>query len=201
MIASVLRLSRSDCKELNIRDAYSLHKVVYSLFPQTNNDKRSFLYCDKGGNFHERVILLLSDTPPVKQNYGEIESRPIPSDFLEKNFYGFEIVMNPVMRDNKSRKLIPVKGKDNMLVWFAQKASGYGFHILPNSLSVKETDVITFEKGKDKIVLSKAVFIGKLKVTNREVFIKSFKQGLGRGKAFGFGLFQIIPITMASVNA
>lgn len=200
MIASVLRLSRSDCKELNIRDAYSLHKVVYSLFSQ-NNNKRSFLYCDKGGNFHERVILLLSETPPVKQNYGEIESKSIPSDFLEKDFYGFEVVMNPVMRDNKSRKLIPIRGIENMLVWFAQKASGYGFYILPNSLSVKETDVITFEKGKNKVVLSKAVFTGKLKVTNRETFIKSFKQGLGRGKAFGFGLFQIIPITTASVDA
>ena len=34
MIASVLRLSRSDCKVLKITmHAYSIHRVVYELFP------------------------------------------------------------------------------------------------------------------------------------------------------------------------
>jgi CRISPR system Cascade subunit CasE len=34
MIASVLRLSRSDCKALRVTDPYSIHRVVYSLFPK-----------------------------------------------------------------------------------------------------------------------------------------------------------------------
>jgi CRISPR system Cascade subunit CasE len=201
MIASVLRLSRSDCKELGVRDAYSIHKIVYSLFPAQSDEERSFLYCDKGGDFNERLILLLSKQPPLTPEHGEIESRVISDKFLEEDYYGFEVAMNPVTRDNKSRKIISVRGKEELLQWFTKKAPGYGFDILPDSLSIKETAVIQFEKSNDKVVLGKAVFIGKLKVTDRQLFIKSFHNGLGKGKAFGFGLFQIVPITLASVNA
>ncbi len=204
MIASVLRLSRADCKLLDIRDAYSIHKVVYSLFPKeeiVDNETRSFLYCDKGGDFHERRILLLSKTKPSQPEHGEIETRDIPHSFLDQDYYGFEVMMNPVTRDNKSRKIIPVRGKENLLVWFNQKVSGFGFDILPGSLTVQDTDVIQFEKNNNKVVFGKAVFIGKLRVTDRVLFIKSFNKGLGRGKAFGFGLFQIVPITIASIDA
>ena len=49
MIASALRLNRADCKALDIKDAYSLHRVVYSLFPKPDDQSRDFLYADKGG--------------------------------------------------------------------------------------------------------------------------------------------------------
>jgi CRISPR system Cascade subunit CasE len=40
------------------------------------------------------------------------------------------------------------------------------------------------------------MFIGKLKVTDRIKFKESFRKGIGRAKGFGFGLFQIVPITV-----
>jgi CRISPR system Cascade subunit CasE len=36
--------------------------------------------------------------------------------------------------------------------------------------------------------------VGKLSVTDRELFKKGFQQGLGRAKSFGFGLLQIVPL-------
>jgi len=37
-------------------------------------------------------------------------------------------------------------------------------------------------------------------VENRELFITSFRQGIGRGRAFGFGLLQIAPVKNVSNN-
>lgn len=43
MIASVLKLNRADCKALDVKDIYSVHKIVYSLFPMQDNNTRDFL--------------------------------------------------------------------------------------------------------------------------------------------------------------
>lgn len=201
MIASVLHLSRDDCRKLAIRDAYSIHKVVYSLFPQPANKKRNFLYCDKGGDFYGRRILILSEKKPLEPKEGILESKTIPEMFLNADYYGFSVFMNPVKRDNKTGKIIVIRGKEAMALWFQQKSEKYGFSLIADSLVVNDVSIVEFNKNGRKVTLSKAQFMGKLKVTNREFFIKSFQNGLGKGKAFGFGLFQIVPLEPASVDA
>lgn len=207
MIASVLHISRADYEKIrennkDVFDTYTLHKIVYSLFPRETTEKtRSFLFAYKGGDFYEKRILLLSKNKPAEPEYGTIESKEIPSDFLLQNLYGFEVQVNPVRRDSKNGKIIPVRGKDELLKWFSDKAPSFGFEVVPDSLSVSDTDVLKFNKEGHAVVLGKAVFVGKLKVTERQLFISTFENGLGREKAFGFGLFQIVPLTNASVGA
>ena len=67
MIASALHLSRADVKALGIKDTYSLHIAVYSLFDdiRTEDEKQKsissgILYADKGGDIRGRKILMLS---------------------------------------------------------------------------------------------------------------------------------------------
>lgn len=200
MIASVWHLSRSDCKILRVTDAYSIHRIVYSLFPKKEGKSRNFLFSDKGGTFNERTILILSEAPPEKPAYGELLSKEIPKSFLQQDYYAFEVVINPVTRDSKTGKIIPVRGKDALLQWFIKKSPAYGFRVEENSLSVSDTNIIRFKKDLKEVVLGKAKFTGKLTVIDRELFLKSFSNGLGRAKGFGFGLLQIVPIKPASAD-
>jgi len=105
MIATVWRLSRSDCKILRVTDPYSIHRIVYSLFPKKGGKSRNFLFADKGGTFNERTILILSEEQPEKPPYGELLSKEIPKSFLQQDHYGFEVVINPVIRDSKTGKI------------------------------------------------------------------------------------------------
>ena len=192
MIASVLRLSRSDCKALRITDAYSIHRVVYELFP---GEYRDFLFADKGGDFLARQILILSDRSPETLQFGEIESKLIPDSFLEHDHYGFEVMLNPTKRDNQTGKTVAIRGRENLLQWFLGKAPSLGFEIQAESLEIRHVGVQTFDLGNGKIVThNSASFVGKLKVTDRVKFQQSFRKGIGRAKSFGFGLFQIIPL-------
>jgi CRISPR system Cascade subunit CasE len=200
MIASVLRLNRSDFKQLRINsppdkdiDAYSIHRAVYSLFPQ-NGDGRDFLFIDKGGDFNERRILILSKRPPTKQNYGIIESKDIPESFLNQDHYGFEVRLNPTKREKNNGKIVPIKERESLFEWFCSKSEDWGFVTERESLQIRSTGVQTFEKQNGQVTQNAANFIGKLRVSNRTLFIKSFEQGIGRGKSFGFGLLQIIPL-------
>jgi CRISPR system Cascade subunit CasE len=200
MIASLLKLSRADFKNLQINtspqrdiDPYVFHKIVYSLFPKTE-DSRDFLFVDKGGNFNERQILILSKRLPEKPDYGTIESKNIPESFLNQNHYGFEIHLNPTKREKNGGKIIPIVGKENLIEWFYSKSESWGFVTERESLQIQFTGVQTFDKQNGQVTQNVANFIGKLRVRDRSLFIKSFEQGIGRGKSFGFGLLEIIPL-------
>ena len=192
MIASVLKLNRSDCKTLKITDAYSIHRVVYELFP---GESRDFLFAYKGGDFNSRQILILSAYSPEAPQFGQITSKPIPDSFLEHDHYGFEVTLNPTKRDKQTGKTVAIRGRENLLSWFLSKAPSLGFEIKADSLEVRHSGVQTFDLGNGKVVThNSASFIGKLQVTDRVKFQNSFRKGIGRAKGFGFGLFQIIPL-------
>lgn len=195
MIASVLSLSRSDCKALNKNkpiDGYTIHRVVYELFP---GDSRDFLFVDKGGDLQARKILILSNRSPEIPQYGEIQSKVITDSFLEHDRYGFEVKLNPTKRDKHTGKTVAILGNENLHQWFLGKAPTLGFEIQVESLEIRHAGVQIFGLGNGKTVThNSATFIGRLKVIDRVKFQQSFRKGIGRAKGFGFGLFQIIPL-------
>lgn len=198
MLASVLKLTRADCSALNLKDEYSVHRVVYSLFPKQDDKTRDFLYADKGGDWNSRQILLLSSRAPKQPAHGELVSKEIPDSFLNWSDYAFEVTVNPVERNGKAKTATPIRGTEKLLAWFKAKAPGWGFSVDEPSLQVTKIGVLQFDRQKDGSSFTQthgtATFIGKLTVSDRQTFIKSFKQGIGRAKGFGFGLFQIVPI-------
>ena len=192
MIASMLKLTRSDCKDLKLTDAYSVHRIIYDLFPGENRD---FLFADKGGDFNSRHILILSKREPTNIKKGEIHSKKVPHEFLEQFNYSFEVRLNPTKRDKTTGKIVAITGRDNLMNWFVKKAPALGFEIDPDSLDISSNGVQKFDLGDGKWVThNSAVFLGKLKVTDRMKFQESFCKGIGRAKGFGFGLFQISPL-------
>jgi CRISPR system Cascade subunit CasE len=193
MIASVLKLSRSDFKNLRITDPYSIHRVIYSLFPKENGD-RDFLFVDKGGDLEERRILILSKRPPLCPEYGIIEQKNIPDSFLKEDRYGFEIRLNVVKRSKQNGKIVAIFDRASLFEWFCSKSESWGFITERDSLQIQSTGVQTFNKQGNQITQNAVIFIGKLRVKDRTLFVKSFEEGIGRGKGFGFGLLQIVPL-------
>ena len=204
MIASALHLSRSDVKTLKITDVYSLHRVVYSLFEdiRTPEQKQTgtssgILYVDKGGDAQYRKILILANRNPIVPEHGELNSKNIPDNFLQHEQYRFEVVMNPCQRNNASRKIVPIKGREAIGEWFINKApKSWGFSVNQKSLVVSNNHVKRFDKKGHQVTQGYATVIGQLQVTDKTQFLKSFQQGIGRGRSFGCGLLQIVPFNI-----
>lgn len=206
MIASILQLDRRDITALRITDPYSVHRVVYSLYPdvrseadKAGNESSGILFADQGGDITGRRILMLSDRAPVANiegRYGHVRSKPVPDAFLDHPSYRFNVIVNPTKRDSASRKLIPVKGRDAIRDWFCQRATdSWGFEVLPEHLDVGGVDVLRFtDKRQQVVTLAQAHVSGRLLVTDSLKFKNSFESGIGRGRAFGCGLLQIVPL-------
>lgn len=203
MILSNLLLDISDIQKLKITDAYSIHRIVYSLFDDTRSpsEKESsvssgILYVVKGGDSHHKKILILSDRHPKKVNFGHIESKLVPESFLMHETYRFEITVNPTKRDKQSGKTVAIIGREEVIQWFIRKAADtHGFIVNPVNIQINDIEVNTFEKKGHKVTQGQVNLIGELKVTDRSKFIQSFQMGIGRGRAFGLGLLQIQPIS------
>ena len=202
--ASVLRLSRADIKTLNIKDAYALHKVVYGLFEDVRSDAEkqtstssSIAYADKGGDFNTRKILMLSNRKPHQTpQFGVVQTKPIHASFLAHERYAFEIILNPSKRDKQTGKVVPIRGREGIEQWIKARApASWGFSVNPENLQTGQLSVQTFEKAGKTITHGSATLKGELAVIDRDRFIQSFTQGIGRGRAFGFGLLQIVPLT------
>jgi len=208
MIASILRLGPKDIKILRITDDYSLHRVVYSLFEDRRSEAEKnasipsgFLYADKGGDRNGRLILLLSDREPLKPEYGILESKSVDDKFLTFDRYRFEVIINPTKRDNKSRKIIALRDRGEIASWFIDKApASWGFIVHSPTLQVKSLQVKQFVKENQSVTHGGAELSGELEVVDRALFIKSFQQGIGRGRAFGFGLLQLAPLKVLINN-
>ncbi|HDI3149244.1 TPA: type I-E CRISPR-associated protein Cas6/Cse3/CasE [Vibrio cholerae] len=206
LFASALHLDRRAVKALKITDAYSLHRVVYSLFPdvRTSEEKgghtqSGIVYADQGGDFHGRKVLVVSDRMPnasVDGVHGEVVSKTISEAFLHHQTYRFKVQVNPVRKDKQSGKRIAVKGRQDIAQWFIERAAkSWGFEVHPQHLQIDSIEVQQFnDKHGRKITLGKAHIQGQLRVTNEPQFHHSFKHGIGKGRAFGCGLLQIVPI-------
>jgi len=207
MIASVLHLGRADVKALNIKDkdegSYRLHLAVYQLFDdvRTEEEKQKsvpsgFLYVDKGGDFFGRKILMLSNRMPNKPKYGKLSDEPkiISEKFLSYKHYRFEVIMNPTKRESGGGKLNPLRTREDIARWFVEKAPQWGFEVKPEHIAVGNVSVKRFEKEGRTVTQAQAQILGQLTVIDKEKFIQSFKQGIGRGRSFGCGLLQIVPI-------
>lgn len=206
LIASVLHLDRRAVKALRITDPYSLHRVVYSLYEDVRSaeakiasEASGILYADQGGDFHGRKILLLANRAPEERidgQYGQVQSRPIADSFLDHAQYRFKVIVNPTRRDSVSRKLLPVKGRDAVADWFCQRAEqSWGFTVDREHLQVDRLEVLQFNAQQQQpVTLGQAHVQGQLRVTDRNRFHDSFTRGIGRGRAFGCGLLQIVPL-------
>lgn len=206
LVASVLQLDRVAIKALRITDPYSLHRVVYGLYPdvrdgaaKTGHQPSGILHADQGGDFHGRRILLLADRPPAEHaegGFGDVHSKVIPIDFLSHTRYRFKVIVNPTRRASASRKLIPIKGRDAVAAWFAEHGpASWGFRAAPEHLQVDRIEVLNFkDKAGRDVTLAQAHVQGQLTVSDQERFRSSFAHGIGRGRSFGCGLLQIVPL-------
>jgi CRISPR system Cascade subunit CasE len=199
MFASVLRLSLNDMARLRVKDAYGIHRVVYDLFEPVPDRAASggqvppsgILYADRGTKKGWREIVIVSDRGPQQPPDGEIESREIPARLLGFSAYRFETTVNPVKRENSSGRLVPLRTREAVAEWFAAKAPGWGFNA--QHLEVVSLEVLQFEKKGQQVTLGQATLAGLLSVRDSARFARSFTNGIGRGKAFGCGLLQIVP--------
>ena len=112
----------------------------------------------------------------------------------------FRVVLNPVVAVssglNKRGKIKPICNNDEDLKNFLiEKSQKNGFLLNTKEFAIVSKTCETFrKKNEKKVKLIKVTYEGILTVENTEIFRKTLITGIGKKKAYGFGLLTVLPI-------
>lgn len=114
-------------------------------------------------------------------------------------FYKFRVTLNPVkavfQADGKRGRVMPEITAEQQLHFLESRAEKLGFELIPEEYQIVERSWEPFrKKGQRMIRLSKATYEGTLKVTDEKLFYDTLTNGIGKKKAYGFGMMTVIPV-------
>lgn len=106
-------------------------------------------------------------------------------------------------KDPKKRRRIDVRTEDDRIHWLERKGSECGFRlrrltgderIVNAAAGMQPALKFPHKSGEPRITLGVSVFEGVLDVTDPDAFRGALADGIGPGKAYGFGLMSIAPV-------
>lgn len=104
-------------------------------------------------------------------------------------------------RDRMAGKRVQLFSEGERLAWLDRKGSQHGFRVGHRSLRIGHGDAFgsrqSGSRGTDgdrrTVTFEAVLFDGELEVTDAERFRAALRDGIGSGKAYGFGLLSIAP--------
>ena len=123
--------------------------------------------------------------------------------FLDNIYTGsrmkFRVVLNPVISlvspDNLKRGIVkPHVTSEYQMNYLIDRSDKNGFSLIKEDFSIVERGYEAFKKAVKPIRLIKVVYEGILTVSDADLFKKLLTEGMGKKKAYGFGLMTVIPL-------
>jgi CRISPR system Cascade subunit CasE len=191
MYLTKIEVDHIDAAQNGLR-GYGWHTGLWSSF-SPDLRQRPFLYrVDRvrGGS----KIYMLSELPPDPLPWGNWNTKPIQPSFLQHRSYFFQLRANPVRRhENTAKALI-----DSIEVekWFSERLSKTGLKVIASEYSPPRAERLAKKNGKtQEITFNRVDATGVVEIVDRDLFVSKWPKGIGRGRAFGFGLMLLKPLS------
>lgn len=157
----------------------------------------------------KEFLLIVSETPPnlgLLEKYGVIKSSQTKEydTFLHSLQEGtqarFRVTLNPVVsvvnKEAKRGQVKPHVTVDQQLKFLRDRSEKNGFSLKENEYTIVERGYVEYRKsGQIPLRLSKVTYEGVLRISDVNLFSRTLTEGIGKKKAYGFGMMTIIPIT------
>lgn len=190
---------------------YEMHRTILHAFPDNlaAGEERVLFRVDvnpRTGALHLLVQsrlrpdwAYLSKEQPARPYLVEIDGNPsvksVDLSVRAGQTLAFRLFANPTKRLGKAQgkacgKRVAIYGAEAQEGWLQRKAEQSGFTVLSSFTSSPNR----FEDPVTKITLDGVRFDGVLQVVEPQAFMAAVEQGVGSGKAFGFGLLSVATV-------
>lgn len=110
----------------------------------------------------------------------------------------FRTVLNPVVavldRSGKRGRIMPHVTVAHQMDYLKKRSEPHGFLLNDGEYGIKERDFVLWRKGKEHIRLSRVAYEGLLTIQDTDLFRTLLTEGMGKKKAYGFGMMTVIPL-------
>ncbi len=197
--------SRRKIAELTHLGAY--HNWVEKSFPEefAAGERSRKLWRIDYLNRRSYLLIVSQSEPDIRQleAYGVSGTGQCKTydAFLQSLTYGqktsFRLTANPVIaikKDEQRGKICPHTTVEKQLEYLEIRAEKLGFSLVGNDYQIVQRDFpILRKKGGKNIKLVRAIYEGSLIIENAEIFRKTLTEGVGKEKAYGFGMMTVVP--------
>lgn len=220
MYLSLLRLNPMDHRvQQDLRDPYSLHRTVMRAFASIldpEQEARAFWGVLHRLEFERRSgRVLLYVQSRVEPDWSCLPADSLVQDGLAnpavKSVAGayerltagqtlrFRLRANPTRKidtksgpngERRNGRRVPLEGVDAQVKWLVRKAEKHGFGILQVTVAASGA-AETVRSHSRKCTFQGVLFEGRLVVQEPDWFRAALVNGVGPGKAFGFGLLSV----------
>lgn len=173
------------------------HAMIEKSFPDTGTRKLWRLET----SHRDPELYILSDAMPSPEHIVEQAGRQndetgvVIKDY-SRVLYAIEndavfrmvSIVNPTRQILK--KIVPLKGQSQVTEWLFRKSEENGFSIV-SDIDISKAKEIIINKDKNRITIASCQIDLTVKITDAEKFKNMMVNGLGRSKAYGFGLVTI----------
>jgi CRISPR system Cascade subunit CasE len=199
-------------------DSYALHRIIWDAFPGRAKNDRPFLYRTDYARGATICLVQSSVEPTWNDLNGALRDLNGPKRFAipldNGRTFRFFLRANPVKarknldsETNEKRKKrdqgkrVPIYAEADLRCWLDQQAERNGFAVLRDNDGRqhvrlgKQTKYKSYRQSDKRQITHFGVdFEGLLRITDAEVFARAIESGIGRAKAFGFGLVSLAPV-------
>lgn len=212
MYVTQISLGKTIAVQRRLYGLYEWHQEAWKMFPGRPRDNRDFL-TRLDSDEREFRLTLLSVVKPQKPDWCAEDwwqEKEISQNFFEQRRYLFKVTANPARtlsrRDPAGNKKkhgshYAITKTDELRTWIVNKGKQCGFFILDNPRLEISPPVFHRLYKEDKRLQKEyeggivgVEFKGGLEVNDRETFVKAVRNGIGRARGFGFGMFILKPI-------
>lgn len=187
---------------------YLLHEKIWQLFPEKDDERRSFLFrVENLGQIGVQHILLQSIHEPQPAN-GElvlvIKPKEVQFDGITNGAsYRFMLRANPTKRikdsggktSNQGKVRVPIIDEDEIIAWLSRQFEGLAEI---KAVTLARQDLLYFQKNKGNQnhfgKIQTVTYSGILTVIEAKLLVNKMIEGIGPAKAFGCGLLTLAKI-------
>ena len=214
MYLSALQLNPRHPKAIRtLSDVHEMHSLLWRAFPQRKDTSgesqagRVLYRIESLSTLATLPILVQSEHQPDWSSLCEMNGLLLKSDsklfdplITKGQLLRFRIRANPTMMKTfqsqngvAEKRRIGIYSEEGQSEWFARKAEEAGFS--PLDLRFITAGNLTGKKlgseGAARLQFHSVDFEGVLRVDEPALFLKALENGIGSGKAFGFGLLSV----------
>ena len=173
-------------------------------FPRVVNGKRLMLFRVDSAPLRQATILVQSSHEPdwnyTFQNVPELlvssETRSYRPSLKEGSVFQFRLRANPTRKQKvsgeKQGKRTGILKEEDRHQWMEKKAEAGGFKLLRCSISPVVRSQGCKGQTEGFLKFDGTCFTGTLEVIDSSLFVQTLENGIGSGKAYGFGLLSVV---------
>ncbi|MCH4071735.1 type I-E CRISPR-associated protein Cas6/Cse3/CasE [Pseudoramibacter sp.] len=197
--------NRRKIRDLTHVGAY--HSWVEDSFPDEKGERSRKLWRLDVLRHKTYLLVVSADKPDLfrLEKYGVPGSAATKdyAPFLNRiqagQYYRFRAVLNPVHsvsnRAEGRGRVYPEVTVRQQMAFLEKRAAANGFELVPGQYTITDRRFVVLKKaGHRPVRLSRVAYEGLLRVQDAASFRDALTHGIGRKKAYGFGMMTVIPI-------